>query len=71
MNEGFDKEFYRKGNSVKRLRPFSETSDFEMENICAHPLPKAHPQFMFWEIKSLYQYRLEGIFQKFSDPLVA
>ena len=24
MNEGFGKDFYRKGNSVKRFEPFSE-----------------------------------------------
>ena len=24
MNEGFGNDFYRKGNSVKRSRPFSE-----------------------------------------------
>ena len=27
MNEGIGKEFYRKGNSVKRFRPFSESPD--------------------------------------------
>ena len=29
MNEGFGKDFYRKGNSVKRSGPFSEPPDFE------------------------------------------
>ena len=29
MNEGFGKDFYRKGNSVKRSGPFSEPSDSE------------------------------------------
>ena len=27
VNEGIGKEFYRKGNSVKRFRPFSESPD--------------------------------------------
>ena len=30
MNEGFGKDFYRKGNSVKRFGPFSEPPDFEI-----------------------------------------
>ena len=29
MNEGFGKDFYRKGNSVKRSGPFSEPVDSE------------------------------------------
>ena len=29
VNEGLGKDFYRKGNSVKRFRPFSELPDFE------------------------------------------
>ena len=29
MNEGFGKDFYKKGNSVKRSRPFSEPPDSE------------------------------------------
>ena len=29
MNEGFGKDFYRKGNSVKRFRPFTEPADSE------------------------------------------
>ena len=29
MNEGFGKDFYRKGNSVKRSGPFSEPPDSE------------------------------------------
>ena len=29
MNEGFDKDFYRKGKSVKRSGPFSEPPDSE------------------------------------------
>ena len=29
VNEGFGKDFYRKGNSVKRSRPFSEPPDSE------------------------------------------
>ena len=29
VNEGFGKDFYRKGNSVRRSGPFSEPPDFE------------------------------------------
>ena len=29
VNEGFGKDFYRKGNSVKRSGPFSEPPDSE------------------------------------------
>ena len=29
MNEGFGKDFYRTGNSVKRSGPFSEPPDSE------------------------------------------
>ena len=29
MNEGFGKDFYRKGNSVKRSGPFAEPPDSE------------------------------------------
>ena len=29
MNEGFGKDFYRNGNSVKRSGPFSEPPDSE------------------------------------------
>ena len=30
MNEGFGKDFYRKGNSVKRSAPCSEPPDSEI-----------------------------------------
>ena len=29
VNKGFGKDFYRKGNSVKRFRPFTELPDSE------------------------------------------
>ena len=29
VNQGFGKDFYRKGNSVKRFRPFTEPPDSE------------------------------------------
>ena len=29
MNQGFGKDFYRKGNSVKRFGPFTEPPDSE------------------------------------------
>ena len=42
VNEGFGKEFYRKGNSVKRFRPVSESlQTLNIEIFCAHPLPKS------------------------------
>ena len=33
MNEGFGKDFYRKGNSVKRFGPFSEPPGSETEKL--------------------------------------
>ena len=33
MNEGFGKDFYRKGNSVKRSGPFSEPPDSEIKKL--------------------------------------
>ena len=33
VNEGFGKDFYRKGNSVKRSGPFSEPPDAETEKL--------------------------------------
>ena len=33
MNEGFGKDFYRKGNSVKRSGPFTEPPDSETEKL--------------------------------------
>ena len=33
MNEGFGKDFYRKGNSVKRSGPFSEPPDSENRKV--------------------------------------
>ena len=35
VNEGF----YRKGNSLKRFRPCSESLDRRIEIFCAHPFP--------------------------------
>ena len=41
MNEGFGKDFYTKGNSLKRSGPFSELLDSEnWKSCCPHPLPK-------------------------------
>ena len=41
MNEGFGKDFYMKGNSVKRSRPFSEPSDSENRILAVLiPFPK-------------------------------
>ena len=37
---GFGKDFYRKGNSVKRSGPFSEPPDSENWKVAVHPLPK-------------------------------
>ena len=48
-NKGLGKEFYRKGNSVKRIWPFGESLDFRIEIFCAHPLPKSPLQICpFW-----------------------
>ena len=33
VNEGFGKDFYRKGNSVKRSGPFTEPPDSEIEEL--------------------------------------
>ena len=41
MNEGFGKDFYRKGNSVKRSGPFSELPDSESRKVAVlNPFPK-------------------------------
>ena len=41
MNQGFGKDFYRKGNSVKRFGPFSEPAGLcKLKSCCPHPLPK-------------------------------
>ena len=41
MNQGFGKDFYRKGNSVKRFGPFTEPRrTLKTENCCPHPLPE-------------------------------
>ena len=37
MNQGFGKDFYRKGNSLKRFGPFTEPPD---SGCCPHPLPE-------------------------------
>ena len=39
VNEGVGKQLYRKDNSVKRFRPFSESADSKTGIFCAHPLP--------------------------------
>ena len=41
MNEGFGKDFYRKGNSVKRFGPFTEPPDSENRKVAVLiPFPK-------------------------------
>ena len=41
MNEGFGKDFYRKGNSVKRSGRFSEPPDSENSEVAVLiPFPK-------------------------------
>ena len=43
VNEGFGKEFHRKGNSVKRLGPFSELQDSENWEVAVLiTFPKLH-----------------------------
>ena len=41
VNEGFGKEFYRKDNSLKRFRPFSESPNSKNSNLWRHPIPKS------------------------------
>ena len=42
MNQAFGKDFYRKGNSVKRFRPFSEPPDSEKWKVAVLiPFPKS------------------------------
>ena len=52
MNEGFGKDFYRKGNSVKRFGPFTEPPDSENLKVAVLiPFPKisSYPsQKRFW-----------------------
>ena len=44
MNEGFGKDFYRKGYSVKRFRPFTEPPDSEIEKLLSSsPSQKSAP----------------------------
>ena len=41
MNQGFGKDFYRKGNSVKRFGPFTEPPDSENWKVAVLiPFPK-------------------------------
>ena len=43
MNQGFGKDFYRKGSSVKRFGPFTEppdSEDWKVAVLKAHPLPE-------------------------------
>ena len=40
MNEGFGKDFYRKGNSVKRSGPFSEPPDSENRKVADLRTPR-------------------------------
>ena len=41
MNQGLGKDFYRKGNSVKRFGPFTEPPDSENRKVAVlTPCPK-------------------------------
>ena len=42
MNERLGKDFYRKGNSAKRLGPFSSVNrrTLKLKSCCPHPLPE-------------------------------
>ena len=41
MNQGFGKDFYKKGNSVKRFGPFTEPPDSENWKVAVLiPFPK-------------------------------
>ena len=44
MNEGFGKDFYRKGNSVKRFGPFAERPDSENTPNSDHGLSFPSPE---------------------------
>ena len=36
VNQGFGKDFYRKGNSVKRFGPFTEPPDSQTEKLLSY-----------------------------------
>ena len=45
VNEGFGKDFYKKGNSMKRSWPFNEPLDSETEKLLSKPTsPKSAPK---------------------------
>ena len=53
MNEGFGKDFYRKGNSVKRFGPFSEPLDSQnWKAAVLIPFPKGKNQL---SIRSIFR----------------
>ena len=60
MNEGFGKEFYRKGNSVKRSGRFSEPPDSEIEKLLSSSPSR----------KSALIYRRED-FSENQSPIIA
>ena len=54
MNEAFGKDFYRKGNSVKRFGPFSEPPDSETEKLLSSsPSRESTPNFDLIEVSSV------------------
>ena len=50
MNQGFGKDSYRKGNSVKRFGPFTEPPDSETENLLSSS-PSRKSALIFWASK--------------------
>ena len=61
MNEGFGKDLYRKGNSVKRSGPFGEPPDSENEKLlCSSPSRKS-ARTLFLESEVSERGWLEGV----------
>ena len=51
---GFGKDFYRKGNSVKRFRPFTEPPDSENRKVAVLiPFPKISSDWGFQRVRRL------------------
>ena len=62
MNEGFGRDFYRKGNSVKRLGPFSEPPNSEMPEklLSSSPSRKSALIFLFETAKKRERFKFSG-----------
>ena len=62
VNQGFGKDFYRKGNSVKRSGPFTEPPDSENSSSPSRksPRPISHPNTVVGVLNRLVLNRLGG-----------